>query len=167
MERRAKSAKPGNEAGPTVTRKPRRVEVSGGLPLEQRLAEALEQHAAISEILRVISGSPGDVKPVLATVAERAARLCDASFAQVLLVEGNVLHPTVAYWADAGFEDDDDPRGVKRTWPLTRRIISGRAVLDCATIHHPDVVLLGDSEYPDSRAKQQELGMRAVLAGCA
>ena len=40
--------------------------------------EALDQQTAISEILRVISNSPGDVKPMLAAVAERALRLCDA-----------------------------------------------------------------------------------------
>ena len=166
MERGAKSAKAKVEARPMVTRQPRKVEVSTGVQFKQRLAEALEQHAAISEILQVISSSPGDVKPVLATVAERAARLCGASFAQVLLVEGNVLRPTVAYWADAGSDEEaDDPRRVKRTWPLTRRLMIGRAVLDCETIHHADVVPLLDSEYPDSpRAKQQELGYRAVLA---
>ena len=164
MERSAKSAKAKVEARPTVTRKPRKVEASTGLRLKQRLAEALEQHAAISEILRVISGSPGDVRPVLATVAERAAHLCDATFAQVLLVEGNVLRPTVAYWADAGADEEyDDSRAVKRTWPVTRRIISGRAVLDCETFHYADVVPFLDSEYPDSAAKQQELGFRAVL----
>src|ERR1022692_2257966 len=166
MERGAKSAKAKVEARPTVARKPRTVEASTGPQFKQRLSEALEQHAAISEILRVISNSPGDVTPVLATVAKRAAHLCDASFAQVSLVEGNVLRPTVAYWADAGSDEErDDSRGVKQTWPLTRSMVIGRAVLDCKTIHHADVVPLLDSEYPDSpRAKQQELGFRAVLA---
>ena len=166
MEQGTKSAKAKVEARPTVARKPRTVEASTGPQFKQRLAEALEQHAAIGEILRVISSSPGDVTPVLATVAKRAAHLCDASFAQVLLVEGNVLRPTVAYWADAGSDEErDDSRGVKRTWPLTRSMVIGRAVLDCKTIHHADVVPLLDSEYPDSpRAKQQELGFRAVLA---
>jgi hypothetical protein len=132
MERGAKSAKAKVEARPTVTRKPRKVVAPTGLQVEQRLAEALEQHAAISEILRVISSSPGDVTPVLASVAERAAHLCGASFAQVLLVEGNVLRPTVAYWADAGADEvHDDSHGVKRTWPVTRNMLSGRAVLDC------------------------------------
>src|SRR5512144_2827087 len=128
MERGAKSAKARVEARPTVPGKPRRVEATTGPQFKKRLAEALEQHVAISEILRVISSSPGDVIPVLATVAERAAHLCDASFAQVLLVEGNVLRPTVAYWTDAGSDQKrDDSRGVKRTWPLTRSMVIGRA----------------------------------------
>jgi len=71
MERGAKSARAKVEARPAVARKPRKAEVSSDLQFKKRLAEASEQHAAISEILGVISSSPGDVKPVLATVAER------------------------------------------------------------------------------------------------
>ena len=132
--------------------------------LERRVAEASEQHRAISAILGVISGSPADVQPVLATVAERAAHLCDASFAQVLLVEGNLLRPTVAYWADVSGGRYDDSPGAKRTWPIARNFITGRAVVDGKSIHYADVVPLLDTEFPDSREKQRELGFRAILA---
>ncbi len=128
---------------------------------DKRLAEALQRQAATDAILRVMSSSPGNVHPVLNAVAERAAGLCDAAFAQVLLVEGDVLRPTAAYWADVGLDKSPGP---KRTWPLTRGLLIARAALDCETIHHGDVVPLLDSEYPVSpRAKQQELGYRAVL----
>src|SRR5207237_5064661 len=53
--------------------------------------ESLEQQTAISEILRVISSSPSDVKPVLEAVAARATQLSDASSATIYVLEGNVM----------------------------------------------------------------------------
>ena len=92
MGRGARPAKAKVEARSTVARKLRRkVDGSTGLQLKQRLAEALEQHAAISEILQVISASPTDVQPVVDAVAERAARLCQAPLARVLFVDGDIL----------------------------------------------------------------------------
>ncbi len=68
--------------------------------VEERTSElknSLEQQTAISEILRVISGSPTDVQPVMSAVAERAAHLCDAPFAWVVLVENNTFRPSAVY----------------------------------------------------------------------
>ena len=146
------------QASRLVAKKAPKREGSGPREADKRLAEALQQQAATDEILRVMSSSPGDVHPVLNAVAERATGLCDAAFAQVLLVEGNVLRPTAAYWADVGLDKSPGP---KRTWPLTRDLVIGRAALDCVTIHHADVVPLLSTSV---RAKQQELGFRAVLA---
>src|SRR5215472_356346 len=66
------------------------------------LKNSLDQQTAISEILRVISGSPTDVQPVLDAVAERAAQLCDSPFARVLLVDGDMLQPAANYSRDTG-----------------------------------------------------------------
>src|SRR6516225_11752115 len=52
--------------------------------------EALEQFSATSEILRVISRSPGDLQPVLKAMLENATRLCGARFAAMLLREGEM-----------------------------------------------------------------------------
>ena len=126
------------------------------------LTNSLEQQTAISEILRVISSSPTDVQPVLDAVAERAAHLCRAAFARIMLVEGGKLIPAAGYWegklADGGNEVQTDPV------PLDRSSISGRAALDRETIHIADVRPLLDGEYAGARDNMQRFGCRAVLA---
>src|SRR6202030_166511 len=90
--------------------------------------EALEQQTAISEILRVISSSPTDVQPVLDAIAERAARLCDASAASMYLTDGDTLR----HLASKG----PSPDSVSHvdSLPINRDSISGRALLERRTI---------------------------------
>ena len=60
-------------------------------------SEALERQTATAEILKVISGSPTDVQPVLEAVAERAAHLCAATDAHVWRREGDALQAVAGY----------------------------------------------------------------------
>jgi GAF domain-containing protein len=55
------------------------------------LAEALEQQAATSEVLQVISGSPGELEPVFQAILANATRICEAQFGNLFLSEGNGL----------------------------------------------------------------------------
>ena len=125
----------------------------------QELTNSLEQQTAISEILRVISSSPTDVQPVLEAVAERAAHLCDAPYARILLIDGDTLCAS----ADYSMERMQLPQPATPV-PFDRTSLTGRAVIDRVSIHHADILPLLDDEYPGSRASILQLGARTVLS---
>ena len=118
--------------------------------------EALEQQTAISEILRVISNSPGDVLPMLNAVAERALILCDAAESGIFLVDGDELRFATGYGSMSNFVTG-------HRQPLTRRLVVGRATIDRETYHYGDIVPLLDTEYPAAKANQAKFGFRAIL----
>jgi PAS domain S-box-containing protein len=56
------------------------------------LTESLEQQTATSEVLRVVSASPGDMKPVFEAMLANALRICEAKFGHILLYDGERYH---------------------------------------------------------------------------
>jgi hypothetical protein len=86
-----------------------------------QVIEALEQQTATSEVLRVISSSPTDIRPVIDTVAASSARLCEAQDTHIYLVDGEVLRLAAHYGSL--------PSGVvgESTLPVIRGTLNGRS----------------------------------------
>jgi GAF domain-containing protein len=120
------------------------------------LTESLEQQTATASVLRAISGSPMDTRPVFEMIAESAARLCEA-------------HDTVVRRAHDGHLEVAAIHGSIPTMrqPIHRALPSGRAFLDGETVHVLDFAAELASlpeELAENRASAAEAEIRTVLA---
>ncbi len=120
------------------------------------LRQALEQQTATADILRVMSRSPTDVKPVLEAVVAAARQFCGAADATVILREGTELTQTN--------HDGNLNQLLGIRLPLDRSTASGRAVVDRRTFHVADVHALDPGEFGTTIDLSRRTNVRSVLA---
>jgi GAF domain-containing protein len=119
--------------------------------LFNELKESLEQQTATSQILGVIASSPTDIQPVLDTVAANAARLCEATDAQIRLVDGDGIRLVASY----GTLPAPEFRSTSLRGP------SSRALRNRETVHVHDLLEAAKTEYPESEGAR--FGVRTIL----
>ena len=112
---------------------------------------------ATSEILRVISSSPTDVQPVFDTIVRSAVRLCDGFFGALYQFDGELIQRVAHHnYTPEALEASD------RVYPArpTRALGTGRAILERAMVHIPDVEV--DPEYRHLELARA-IGYRSLL----
>jgi two-component system, NtrC family, sensor kinase len=102
---------------------------------QKHLAEALEQQTAASEVLQIISSSPGGLEPVFEAMLANAVRICEAKFGTLFLREGDAFRAAALHNAPPAFAEFWQ-RGPQR--PGTRTMLA-RVVETKQTIHIVDV----------------------------
>jgi two-component system, NtrC family, sensor kinase len=160
LHRRAKPAKARTKAQRSTARTSPKNEGSRARDLEKRLADALEQQTATSDILRVISSSPTDVQPVFDTIVRSAAHLCNGLNSAAFLYDGESIHNVAL--SDASPEAREE---IARHFPQrpNPEFAVGRVVLTGAIAHSADV--LSDPSFGEGARRTLRLrGIRALLA---
>src|SRR5215471_14471858 len=136
MGRRTKAAKAKVEAKAPIARKPPENGRARVRDLEKRLAASLARETATSEILKVIASSPTDPKPVFDTIVRSAVRLCDGFFSALIQFDGELMSQVAEHnYSSEALE------AVRRVYPTppTRALLNGRAILERAIVHIPDI----------------------------
>ncbi|MGA9892592.1 MAG: GAF domain-containing protein, partial [Xanthobacteraceae bacterium] len=125
------------------------------------LTEALEQQTATSDVLMVISSSPGDLQPVFDTMLANATRLCEATHGHVWTFDGEQMH-AVAVRGDAQFvkwlQDHNPVRPIPGS--AAERIVRGERFVHVTDRHQEPAY--GDNET--FRALVDTSGIRASLS---
>ena len=131
--------------------------------LRRELKEALEQKAATSEVLQVISGSAADLQAVFGTLLETAMYLCGSNIASIWRSDGKAFKLAASRGLSVQFE-----KFAKKN-PITpgRETITGRTALGGKTVHIPDVLADRDfvTDYQSRGNYRTALGVPLLRQG--
>jgi class 3 adenylate cyclase len=136
--RRRKTLEPKRRDAPKIEIRSKPSPVAKGKEVARLVRErdeAVEQQTATSEVLRVISASPGDLELVFQAMLERAVRLCEAKFGNIYRWDGEALHILASHNTPPAFADAVR-RSPYRPYPQSP---IGRMVADRSVAHIPDV----------------------------
>ena len=125
--------------------------------LLKELRESLQQQTATADVLKVISRSAFDLQPVLDTIVETAARLCEAEFAVIFRLQGDKYYSAAANNAEDSFLNYASQHPIA----AERGSLIGRTALEKKTVHLPDC--LADPEY--TNLEYQSLGKYRSMLG--
>jgi two-component system NtrC family sensor kinase len=100
------------------------------------LSESLEQQTATSEVLKVISSSPGQLEPVFNAMLESAVRICGANFGNLFVREGDALRIRATYGAPPAYIEFLD---TERLFRLDPKFGLGRLVRTKELYHLADI----------------------------
>jgi GAF domain-containing protein len=130
--------------------------------LLDELRQSLRQQTATSEVLEVISSSPGDLQPVFATMLEKAVRICDAKFGTLYLYEDDGLRLAAAHDMPSAFSEVRQGLMIQ---PAPDGVLSG-AMRTKRTVHISDLAATQSyaERHPSMVAAVELGGIRTVVA---
>jgi two-component system, NtrC family, sensor kinase len=131
--------------------------------LLNELRESLQQQTATADVLKVISSSPGDMKPVFESMLANALRICDAKFGHILLYDGERYHAAHLHEVPPSYREFWERHGPVRPGPNTGL---ARLAYTKQVSHIPD--MKADAAYAEHDPLRvvtvEQAGARSLLA---
>src|SRR5262249_41919145 len=112
----------------------------------RELSESLGQQTATSEVLHVISSSPGELEPVFQAMLANATRLCEANFGSLYLYEGDAFRITAMHNAPPAYEEVRRREPVMDSAHPAFQAILGRLAKTKEIVHIADLMAVPGTE---------------------